>query len=353
MGSDGGPAPSRGRDPFWDTLRFVAITLVVVGHTIEGFRTSDLMYALYVFIYAFHMPLFAFVSGRFSSARPPSAAALVKLVSTLVVPYLVFSCVWVVVRWAGGEGLSMDLAAPYWILWFLFALLLWRLALPVVAVLRWPVACGVAIGLAAGYMHTVGYGFSGGRVLGMFPFFVIGWALRERGLPVWLQQGQRTLLAVRAAAVAGLLTILAVVYLDIDWVRRSQLRSWTHMDCNYASSGVPEWWGGGVRLGLYVLAAVMIAAVLVLVPRRRSVLSERGAATMYVYLLHAIPIYLLKMRTPLLDWFDSAPRLLLAVLLGVALSWVLSGRVVRTATRPLVEPRTPWLFRRDLAPTGR
>jgi len=68
------PSKRAAREPFWDNVRFVAIALVVVGHSVEKLADSDLMAALYFVIYAFHMPLFAFVCGRFASATavPPS-----------------------------------------------------------------------------------------------------------------------------------------------------------------------------------------------------------------------------------------------------------------------------------------
>ena len=73
------------REPFWDNVRFAAMALVVVGHAITRLDDSDLMEALYVAIYAFHMPLFAFVSGWFASANPrPGSAA--KLIPQLLAP---------------------------------------------------------------------------------------------------------------------------------------------------------------------------------------------------------------------------------------------------------------------------
>jgi fucose 4-O-acetylase-like acetyltransferase len=60
------PAP-RVRVPFWDNARFVCVTLVVIGHGIQRLTSdSDNALVLYLFIYAFHMPAFAIISGYFS-----------------------------------------------------------------------------------------------------------------------------------------------------------------------------------------------------------------------------------------------------------------------------------------------
>ena len=60
------------RDPYWDNLKAVLIILVVLGHyylaeyVYAGECDWALPTALISFIYMFHMPLFAFVSGRFT-----------------------------------------------------------------------------------------------------------------------------------------------------------------------------------------------------------------------------------------------------------------------------------------------
>ena len=102
------------------------------------------MAALYLAIYAFHMPLFAFLSGRFSSAGPGTTAlrearhepgrAVPGLQRHLVRPAPVVQ----------GDA-RLDLAAPYQHLWFLVALFAWRLALPLVAALRYPLTASVLV----------------------------------------------------------------------------------------------------------------------------------------------------------------------------------------------------------------
>src|SRR5215213_1746978 len=73
-----GPAVKpRVRVPFWDNARFGTIVLVVIGHAIQR-QTSDSNNALslYLFIYAFHMPAFAIISGYFSKATPPGSRGM-------------------------------------------------------------------------------------------------------------------------------------------------------------------------------------------------------------------------------------------------------------------------------------
>jgi fucose 4-O-acetylase-like acetyltransferase len=329
-------ASGAAREPFWDNVRFVAITLVVIGHSIETLSDSNLMAALYFVIYAFHMPLFAFVSGRFAKATAGGPGSSAKLLTQLVVPYLLFTTVWFALRLAVEGNARLDYSTSYWHLWFLAALGVWRLLLPMMAALRYPVLVSVGVSVAAGYMDGVGSEFDTGRILGMLPFFVLGWALKERGLPGWVQSRSWSSLPVKATASAVLVGACLLAYLQVEHVRELRLRKWAQMDGNYADFGVTEWWGGALRLGMLALAVVLAVAVLVLVPRGRSRLTERGQATMYVYMLHLVPLYLLRTTTDFFGWVDSAPRFGLVIALAVALTVLLAGRPVRRLFRPAV-----------------
>lgn len=51
---------------WWDNIKFVMIVLVVAGHFADTLVAhSGLMKSFYLFIYAFHMPVFLFISGMF------------------------------------------------------------------------------------------------------------------------------------------------------------------------------------------------------------------------------------------------------------------------------------------------
>lgn len=54
------------RIALWDNLKFVLILLVVIGHFSKFFQNDSSIYrSVFLFIYAFHMPLFLFISGLF------------------------------------------------------------------------------------------------------------------------------------------------------------------------------------------------------------------------------------------------------------------------------------------------
>ncbi|WP_138756799.1 acyltransferase family protein [Modestobacter altitudinis] len=261
------PVRERVRDPYWDNVRFVAVVLVVVGHAVEDFTSSATMTALYFVIYAFHMPLFAFVAGHFAKAGPITADTAFSSVRQLVVPYVVSSVIWFGLRRAAEGSARLDLGSPYSFLWFLVALALWRAMLPYLVSLRYPVLISVAISVGAGYAGSVGPTFETGKIFGMLPFFVLGWATRERCWTTSPVFGRLTARSTRVGAVVILAGALALAYLHIDGIRDLRLRPWVRMAANYDDLGRPEWWAGVVRVALAGLAPLLGACVLSLVPR--------------------------------------------------------------------------------------
>jgi len=342
------PAPRRaGRDPYWDNVRFVAIALVVVGHTIEPLSESDAMYSLYLLVYAFHMPLFALASGAFARAEPITRADGGKMVTQLLVPYVLFSGLWALVRWGySGEPFTLDLASPYWHLWFLTALVVWRLSLPVFAALKHPLVWAAVVAVASGYMPTVGWRFDASRTLGFLPFFVLGWWLRQRGAFDRVSAlGGRV--GGKALGLAGLAAAALVCVVAVDVARDHNLRAWVQVEKNYSDVGATTWAAGGGRLALMALAAFLCVCVLLLVPRWEGPFTRWGRATMYVYLLHLFPLYVLRERDAYDDWFGTGVRQAGLVLAALALTVLLSTPPVVAATRWLVEPR--WTGRLLLA----
>ncbi len=333
-----------GRIPLWDNAKFGCMVLVVIGHAIQRQALdSDSALTLYLFIFSFHIPAFAIISGYFSTGSPPGTRQLGRVLTDLVVPYLIFEAIWSVIQFLL-EGRPFNPAEPSWTLWFLLALAIFRLVLPYLALLRWPLAWAVFLAVGVGYLASVDSTFSLSRTIGLLPFFVLGWQLkqwdvvdrwRDLAASIW---GWR---AVAAAALGGWFTVVA---LNVEAFRAIGLADWLFYRDSYPELGVSEWWAGLVRLGLIVLAVVLSAAFLALVPRRETFFSAFGQATMYIYLLHTFVLYPLRESGVLRGEHASMPWLVAMVLASVAISFALASPLVRRVFRPIVEPKPRWLF---------
>ena len=346
--------PQKRRVPLWDNARWVAVTLVLIGHAIlKLIGEADVAYALYLFIYAFHVPVFVAVSGYFAKSGPSDARQMHRLLTDIIFPYVIFETIWTVLRWILGGKFVLDYSTASWTLWFLLALLLWRIALPYLVLLRYPLIISIIISIGAGYLPDIDGTFTLSRTLGLLPFFVFGWKLRQWQLTdTWLELRDGLIWRWRVGAIGLFALLYLLIGLNIETLRTLQVRRFLLYDEAYAVFEYSEFWAGGMRLAVMLLAFALIVAFLMLIPRRKTWVTDLGAATMYIYLLHTFVLYPLR-EMGVLDGPQPAWVLPGMIVLSVATSIMLSQPVVRRLVRPLVEPKAQWLFRSTAAtPTG-
>jgi fucose 4-O-acetylase-like acetyltransferase len=339
------PARPRRRVPFWDNARFACIVLVVAGHAMQRLiYDSDVALAVYLFVYAFHMPAFAIISGYFSKSGALGRRQMARVITDILLPYLIFETLWTVTKWLVEGQANPNPTKPSWTLWFLLALGIFRLVLPYLALLRWPLLWTAVISVGVGYLPNVDSTLSLSRTLGLLFFFTLGWWLREHDIVDRAKLLGRRPWWAFAGAAAVLVAAAATSWLFVDAWREMDLRSWLFYEDSYAALGGTQWWAGGVRIALIGIALLLSAAFFVLVPRSTRWWTQFGKYTMYVYLLHSFVLYPFRESGVLrgLDptWFWLPVVIISAVLIALALA----TKPVRTVFRPLVEPRWPWLF---------
>ena len=362
---------AKARVALWDNARFALIVLVVIGHLISTVRTdSELGFALYAYIYLFHMPAMIALSGMFSKPEvtPKAIASTVQLIAV----WGLWEGIWAAIRWfVQGKQLSASvLVSPSWTLWFLVSLATMSILLPYLARLKRPLLVATLLALLAPLVDAIGVQFSAARTLAFLPFFVGAWLARERGWlsAEWLLAPTR---AIRAAAWA----VLAAVAGALWWAGSAagglqqvwRIDRWlTHRD-SYAwmfdhapiggwnpagggAGGLAGWFGiaaGGIAVGAALLgiAAAMTLALVLVVPRAHSIATVWGARTLYVYLLHGVVVWALR-ESGAVEAVGSlgAWGIVLLVAASCAIAVVLSLRVVSVVFKPLVEPSTRWLL---------
>ena len=344
------PAPAAARPkqrvPFWDNARFACITLVVMGHAIQRLTSeSDPALVVYLFLYAFHMPAFAIISGYFSKSAPPGRRQMRRVITDILLPYLIMEGIWSLVQFLVEGKRAFNPTQPSWTLWFLLALGIFRLLLPYLALVKWPLFWAVFFSVGVGYLNNVDSTFSLSRAIGILPFFVLGWKLKQWGLVEKWRLVERPTWFIRAGAIALFGIWLAVILVNIKFFREVDLRFWFFYDDSYTGLGEDQWWAGGVRFGLILLAVLLSAAFFALIPRSTTWMTAFGQATMYIYRLHSFVLYPIRETGVLKDEHASASWLVSMVIACIAISIALASPLIRRIFRPLVEPKPKWLFK--------
>lgn len=131
----GGRGPeATGRDEYIDNVKGILILLVVASHTIgQTVHTFDPSSGVYRWIYLFHMPAFVLMAGAMTSTRELGGKQVRALVKTVILPYTVFQLAYLLLLFFNGRPVGWGVDAfltPVYALWFLPALILWRLSTP-------------------------------------------------------------------------------------------------------------------------------------------------------------------------------------------------------------------------------
>lgn len=327
------------RDPHLDNVKAVLIGLVVVGHTVGQVIVSyPPAGALYAWIYQFHMPAFVFLCGLLTATGPMDSGRARSLLRAMLVPYLVFQVAFVAYHELFGRDVDWGvdrLLSPQYHLWFLVALLLWRVSAPLLAQIRHILVLAVGVSLVAGTSSALDHTLALNRVAGLLPFFVLGLLHGRRLIHRLPSGGMARVLA--GFCLAGALPVAAAVHEHLGL-------GWLYWNGRYHALGVGALEGMAIRGALMVVALLMTLSLIVLVPRRRTFLTTIGERSMFPYLLHpfvtlAFAFSTLRATTA----WEFAVVILLAVALAVALaSWPVArvfGGVV--APRGVAVPTPP------------
>ncbi|WP_284437753.1 acyltransferase family protein [Streptomyces sp. TUS-ST3] len=329
------------RDAFFDNVKYLAIVLVAVGHAWEPLRDgSRTVSALYLVVYAFHMPAFIVVSGYFSRNFDASPGRVRRLVTGLVVPYVVFETAYTFfTRWTDQEpDRAVSLLDPLYLTWFLIALFVWRLSTPLWQRVRHPVPVALVVAMLASLTPSIGDDLDLQRVLQFLPYFVLGLCLRPEHFRLVRRR------AVRMVAGPVFVLALALAY----WAVPRMSGAWFYHRDSAQELGAAAWAGPVMTLVAFGCSLVLVGSFLALVPGRRTWFTVLGAGTLYGYLLHGF----LVQGARFWGWYGPSwvhgPLGAGAVaLVAAAVVTVLCTPPVRRALRCVVEPELRWAFRRD------
>lgn len=273
------------RDLYWDTLKFVLIFLVVYGHTVAASAPDgSFNKAVYNFIFLFHMPLFIFVSGRFSHVKDKTKYynSILRILET----YLIFQFVRSFVPLLFGKTLSFHLILsfflfPEYTLWFLLCLIYWRLLVvlippnvlhnsPYIVLL----IC-FAVSILGGFIPVKILSIQ--RAMTFLPFFFMGYYSTEIEIK---QQLKKIHIGIPVLVILSIfLFVFYFLNTEIGFVLYGNSSYWFH-------SSLSPFLLCMARC-LLLLVATLLGIMIMSLIRTQPFLAKMGKATLFIYIFHS------------------------------------------------------------------
>lgn len=317
----------RERDYLWDNIKALLIFFVVAGHVLEMSTLNyKLAHVFDVFIYSFHMPAFIFVSGFFAKRYCSDGKVKAVKAATLFAYYAVFQLLFMLLRIIFHIGSSnQSFFNPNRGLWYLLAMFFFYLITPIVEKLpAWitlPVT--IALALAVANDRQANTYMSIMRIFTFMPYFFAGYYFKAESL-----SKMRSLKAGARYPLAALCTIASVAIWALMWVFNKDipLRALMYGKDNNLHPDIALEFGEATvyRLILYVVAALMIVALLLAVPSKKSIIAKAGQNSLQIFVFHMILVIALFDTNIVTLRIDSLPVFLLSMAASLAVTAVLS-----------------------------
>lgn len=266
-----GGSMQSGRSLRLDNAKGALIILVVLGHFLWQYREDAGVSTLVLALYVFHMPAFVLISGYLSGVDlVRNARGAARLLAMYVLANGLMTCLVV-----AATGAAPSLLDPYYSFWYLLSLICWRLTLPFVASFRLALPLCTAAALASGFAPEIGNDLSLMRTIAFYPFFLLGYRLRSRGVDEGSIEGRRRV----GAAMLAVGIAAAVAAVALFGVGERDVMMYAYRDGLAA----------GLARRMAVLAIALVASVglvLALPDRRLPAVTGWGARSLPIYLFH-------------------------------------------------------------------
>ena len=193
------------RSLYWDNIKGFLILLVVFAHILYQLRAdSGSINAAVDYIYMFHMPAFVFVSGYFGKSENSRSF---RNIFKLIFLYFIFNSITLFIKYP--EGLT-SVVEPLYSYWYLIAMVVWRLSAHRLAKFKGISVVLFGIALIAGFFTSIDNHFAVARIIGFYPFYMLGYKTSEESHSklTGIHYRERMLIGVVSVLGAALLAII-------------------------------------------------------------------------------------------------------------------------------------------------
>lgn len=263
------------RDVLMDNIKALLLFLVAFGHTLDVYKgTGGTELYIMKYVYLFHMPMFAFITGYFTK-NPDKARS--TAVEKCLIPYLLFQGIYIA---AANIMIHLGLASfnstvfngsvlvPSSAFYYLLAVFFWKIFAKDMMRTRWLLPVSIVLGVIVSVTRMDEFHIGYGAAVSLLPFFVLG-LLCSREIIQKIRKIPK--LAGGLIMAAGAVPAIYLPY-AIHSVRMT-----------YSSAGFSNIQGILYRLAFYLIAFIMGIALICLMGEKESKFTQIGKASILVY----------------------------------------------------------------------
>lgn len=311
------------RDYLWDNIKAFLITTVVVGHILPAMNLeATVSQSVTYFIFTFHMPAFIFVSGYFAKNYCKNGVVRGEKVAVLAGYYIVFQLLFFLL-YQVIHPVTFTMFNPFRGLWYLLAMVIYYLMVPVFEKLSWYITIPIflVLGFFIGMEKYAGTFFTLSRVFVFAPFFFAGYYINSDLI--------NKIRSIKFHNLWGLLIILSSIGIMLFMNQSNYPYPITSNilwgKSNYHSMHLSNSGGMFLRAESYILAAIIIVGLIMLFPKKKTIFSYLGKNSLQIYVLH-MPIIILMKSSTIFDFAKAESELhaVILIFVGIALTLLLS-----------------------------
>ncbi|MCR6515116.1 acyltransferase family protein [Clostridium sp. LY3-2] len=264
------------RDYYFDTLKGVLILLVVIGNSLELSKTDlPFMHYFILFLYMFHMPLFAFISGYFCKQ---SKRSTVQRVSEIFILYVsVQTLYFMFYKFIMGETeYRLKFMEPYWTLWYLVSLIFWYIIYDYIKDYKKWLIGSLLVAILIGYDPSVFNYLSISRTIFFLPFFILGVIFKKEYIKK-IKEKKKLL------GILSLIVLIILFFLSFGLII-DLLFEFVGYESYYPNA---TWYPLLIRIFHYIGAVILGAFIMSLIPKNKTMFSSIGKYSLYIYIVHS------------------------------------------------------------------
>lgn len=271
------------------------------------------------------MPMFIFINGWCVTKEWRPKRTILKLVNSYIILQLMYIFFNVYIINDGNMELDIQFTTPYWLLWYLMALLIYYLLVPVIlsnsyAYAVCVMAGAVLIAVLAGFDTSVGYYMSLSRTLVFFPYFACGYYVRNytvkypEAICNFISKG-----IVKIASVPILLGIIGLICYQEFVTAGALYGSYSYESGEFSFL---------VRVELMGIAFIWVVIFWILIPDRKIF---KRVDTFPIFALHGFIVMYLRKHNPFI--YSVPKNLFMAAAISVMILMLFGNKYVSRIVR--------------------